>query len=41
MAREKASEFEAGIAGRAEYRGLQFGRHHIFFKSPRSPIPLL
>ena len=42
MPAEKASEFEAGIAGRAENRGLKFRRHQIFFKPPRSvrlPIP--
>jgi hypothetical protein len=31
MPAEKASEFEAGIAGRAEYRGFKFGRHQILF----------
>jgi hypothetical protein len=29
MAAEQASEFKAGIAGRAENRGFQFGRHQI------------
>jgi hypothetical protein len=38
MPAEKASEFETGIAGRAEHRGFKFGRHQIFFKSPQSPI---
>ena len=28
MAGEKAREFEAGIAGRAEHRGFKFGRHY-------------
>lgn len=36
MPAEKASEFEAGIAGRAENRGLEFRCHQIFFKPPRS-----
>src|ERR1035441_97029 len=42
MPAEKASELEAGIARRAENRGLKFRRHQIFFKPPRSvrlPIP--
>src|ERR1019366_9142716 len=42
MTAEQASEFEAGIAGRAENRGFEFRRHQIFFKPPRSvrlPIP--
>ena len=33
MPAEQASEFKAGIAGRAENRGFQFGRHQFFFKS--------
>ncbi len=36
MTAEKASEFEAGIAGRAENRGFEFRRHQIFFKPLRS-----
>jgi hypothetical protein len=36
MPAEKASEFEAGIAGRAENRGFKFGRHQTFFKYARS-----
>ena len=40
MAAEKAREFEAGIAGRAENRGFEFGRHPIFFRSPPiDPFP--
>jgi hypothetical protein len=35
MPAEETSEFEAGIAGRAEKRGLKFGRHQIFFKPNR------
>jgi hypothetical protein len=33
MAAEKASEFEAGVAGRAENRSFKFRRHQLFFKS--------
>ncbi len=29
MPAEQASEFKAGIAGRAENRGFEFGRHQI------------
>jgi hypothetical protein len=36
MPAEKASEFETGIAGRAEHRGFKLGRHQIFF--PAAPI---
>jgi hypothetical protein len=42
MTAKKASEFEAGIAGRAENRGFESCRHQVFFKSARSvrlPIP--
>ncbi len=41
MAAEKASKFEAGIAGRAEHRGINFGRHQIFFKFPIPGLPIL
>jgi hypothetical protein len=35
MPAEETSEFEAGIAGRAEKRGFKFGRHQIFVKPNR------
>src|ERR1039457_3218228 len=36
MSAKKASEFEAGISGRAENRGSKFCRHHILLKYARS-----
>jgi hypothetical protein len=36
MAAEKAREFEAGIAGRAENRSFKFRCHQLFFKSTES-----
>jgi hypothetical protein len=40
MPAEQASEFKAGIAGRAENRGLKFGRHRIS-SLPRLPRCLI
>jgi hypothetical protein len=33
---EETREFEAGLAGRAENRGIKFGPHQICFKSLRA-----